>query len=153
MKDGQANPVEILMIDDNPADIDLVRETFREQMKEGVIQAVRAGSEAPESLPRSGPYARAARPDLILLDLNMPGKNGYEVLREIRQDLDLCCIPVVILTSSTAQQDIDRGYRSSANAYLSKPVGLDQFSNLVRTIEAFWLEAARLPSRGCGQND
>ncbi len=101
----------------------------------------------------AGAFTNTARPDLILLDLNMPGMNGFDVLREIRKDIDLCCIPVVILTSSTAQQDVDRGYQFSANAYLSKPVGLDQFSELVRKVEAFWIEAARLPSVQCGTGD
>jgi CheY-like chemotaxis protein len=150
MKTSDRKPIEILMIDDNPADVELVRETFQEKMSDSVLNVARDGGEALLYLRRAGRYRGAARPDLILLDLNMPGMNGFDVLHEIRRDNELCCIPVVILTSSTAQVDIDRGYQSKANAYLSKPAGLDQFSDLVRTLEAFWLEVARLPSRHCG---
>ncbi len=149
MDNQQMRPIRILMIDDNPADVELVRETFRERAQENVLNAAHDGHEAMRYLHRDGPYTDAARPDLILLDLNMPGLNGFDVLREIRKDYDLCCIPVVILTSSTAQQDIDRGYQFNANAYLAKPVGLDQFSALVLKIEEFWMETVRLPSRQC----
>ena len=149
MDNNRLKPIQILMIDDNPADVDLVRETILEKEPDSVLTEAHDGADAMLYLRRSGRYSQAPRPDLILLDLNMPGMDGFDVLREIRKDVDLTCIPVLILTSSTAQQDVDRGYQFSANAYLAKPVGLDQFSALVRTIEEFWLAAVRLPSRQC----
>ncbi len=150
MKDpGQLAGMEILMIDDNPADIELVRETFAEEAMPGVLNSARDGEEALRYLRRLGPYRNAARPDLILLDLNIPGRNGFDILKEIRIDRELSCIPVVILTSSAAQSDVDRSYQLQANAYVVKPVGLDQFSRLAHSLETFWLKVARLPSRGC----
>jgi CheY-like chemotaxis protein len=137
-------PLEILMVDDNPADFELVRDTFEEQALPGLLSSVRDGDEALRYLRGAAP-----RPDLILLDLNIPGKDGFEILNEIRVDQELSCIPIVILTSSSSEQDIDRSYQLGANAYVVKPVGLDQFSGLVRSIESFWLGTARLPSKTC----
>jgi CheY-like chemotaxis protein len=132
------------MVDDNPADFELVRDTFEEQALPGLLSSVRDGDEALRYLRGAAP-----RPDLILLDLNIPGKDGFEILNEIRVDQELSCIPIVILTSSSSEQDIDRSYQLGANAYVVKPVGLDQFSGLVRSIESFWLGTARLPSKTC----
>ena len=149
MSSPPMRPLEILMVDDNPADFELVRETFEEQALPGTLSSVRDGDEALRYLRGAAPYSAAPRPDLILLDLNIPGKDGFAILNEIRIDQALSCIPIVILTSSSSEQDIDRSYQLGANAYVVKPVGLDQFSGLVRSIESFWLGAARLPSKTC----
>ena len=137
------------MVDDNPADFELVRDTFEEQALPGQLSSVRDGDEALRYLKQAHPYSTAPRPDLILLDLNIPGKDGFEILNQIRVDHELSCIPIVILTSSASEEDIDRSYQLGANAYVVKPVGLDQFSMLVRSIESFWLGIARLPSKTC----
>ena len=126
-----------------------MRDTFEEQSLPGQLSSVRDGDEALRYLRRAHPYSAAPRPDLILLDLNIPGKDGFEILNQIRVDQELSCIPIVILTSSASEEDIDRSYQLGANAYVVKPVGLDQFSMLVRSIESFWLGTARLPSKTC----
>ena len=149
MSSPSIKPLEILMVDDNPADFELVRDTFEEQALPGMLSSVRDGDEALRYLKRTHPYSAAPRPDIILLDLNIPGKDGFEILNQIRVDQELSCIPIVILTSSASEEDIDRCYQLGANAYVVKPVGLDQFSMLVRSIEAFWLATARLPSKTC----
>jgi CheY-like chemotaxis protein len=149
MSSTPIRPLEILMVDDNPADFELVRDTFEEQSLPGLLSSVRDGDEALRYLRRAHPYGAAPRPDLILLDLNIPGKDGFEILSQIRVDQELSCIPIVILTSSASEEDIDRSYQLGANAYVVKPVGLDQFSMLVRSVEAFWLGTARLPSKTC----
>ena len=149
MSSTPLRPLEILMVDDNPADFELVRDTFEEQALPGQLCSVRDGDEALRYLKRAHPYNAAPRPDLILLDLNIPGKDGFEILNEIRVDQELSCIPIVILTSSSSEQDIARSYQLGANAYVVKPVGLDQFSGLVRSIESFWLGTARLPAKTC----
>ena len=137
--------VKILLVEDSPGDVRLITETFKEGKLHVDLQAVSDGVEAMAFLRREGSYAKAPRPDLILLDLNMPRKNGREVLKEIKADDDLKRIPVVVLTTSTADKDILESYNLHANCYVSKPVELDDFIRAVRSIETFWLTIVQLP--------
>jgi chemotaxis family two-component system response regulator Rcp1 len=138
-------PIEILMVEDNPGDVRLTREALREGKVRNVVHAVEDAELALDFLRQRGAYADVPRPDLVLLDLKLPGKSGLELLAEIKADATLRCIPVVILTSSQAEEDIARSYKLHANAYVSKPVGLDNFIHAVKTIENFWLEIVKLP--------
>jgi len=138
-------PVEILLVEDNPGDVRLTLETLKESKLLNRMSVVVDGEEAMAFLRREGPYAGAPRPDLILLDLNLPKKDGREVLAEIKVDEHLRRIPVIILTTSSAEQDIARTYDLHANCYITKPVDLDQFSTVVRAIEAFWFTIVKLP--------
>ncbi|MCX6081965.1 MAG: response regulator [Chloroflexi bacterium] len=138
-------PIEILMIEDNPGDVRLTREVLGEASVHNSLVAVKDGEEAMNYLYKRGSFADAARPDLILLDLNLPKMSGLEILQKIKSDKDLRSIPVVILTSSQAEHDILAGYDAYANAYITKPVSLDQFNRIVLAIEGFWLETVRLP--------
>lgn len=137
-------PIEILMVEDNPGDVRLAQETLREEKVHCRLQIARDGEEALAFLRREAAYARAVRPDLILLDLNLPKKSGLEVLAEIKTDAALKCIPVVILTTSRAEQDIVQSYTLYANAYVVKPVDLEQFIKVVQSIENFWFEIVTL---------
>lgn len=137
--------VEILLVEDNPGDVRLTVEAFKEGKLANRLHVVKDGIEALAHLRRQGQYATAVRPDLILLDLNLPRKDGREVLAEIKVDADLKRIPVVILTTSTAEQDILKSYDLHANCYITKPVDLDQFIRVVKAIEDFWLEIVKLP--------
>ena len=141
-------PVEILLVEDNPGDVRLTLEIFKETKMANKVTAVGDGVEAMAYLRREGKFAGAARPGLILLDLNLPRKDGREVLREIKQDADLRTIPVVILTTSRADEDILKSYNLHANCYITKPVDLNQFMKVVGSIEEFWLTVVRLPSGG-----
>lgn len=138
--------IEILLVEDNPGDVRLTLEALKEAKVYNKINAVADGVEAIAYLRREGPYARATRPDLILLDLNLPRKDGREVLEEIKQDADLKRIPVVVLTTSNTEEDILRSYSLHANCYITKPVDLDQFMKVVRSIQDFWLTVVKLPS-------
>ncbi|MBF8285995.1 MAG: transcriptional regulator [Anaerolineales bacterium] len=138
-------PIEILMVEDNPGDVRLAQEALREAKVRNHIHVLTDGVEALAYLRRQGRYANASRPDVILLDLNLPKKDGREVLAEIKVDPNLLRIPVVILTSSEAEEDILKAYNLHANAYVAKPVGLEQFMAVVRQIEGFWLEIVKLP--------
>lgn len=138
-------PVEILMIEDNLGDVRLTTEALRETKVRNNLNVVGDGEEALAFLHREGKYANAPRPDLILLDLNLPKKDGREVLEVIKSNEDLGRIPVVILTTSRAEEDILRTYNLHANCYITKPVGLDQFVKVVQSIEAFWLTIVKLP--------
>ena len=138
-------PIEILMVEDNPGDVRLMQEAFREAKVRNNIHIAADGVEALAFLRRQGRYADVPRPDVILLDLNLPKKDGREVLAEIKADPNLLRIPVVILTSSEAEEDILKAYNLHANAYVAKPVGLEQFMAVVRQIEGFWLEIVKLP--------
>jgi CheY-like chemotaxis protein len=138
-------PIEILMVEDNPGDVRLTQEALREAKVRNNIHVLTDGVEALAYLRRQGRYANASRPDVILLDLNLPKKDGREVLAEIKVDPNLLRIPVVILTSSEAEEDILKAYNLHANAYVAKPVGLEQFMAVVRKIEGFWLEIVKLP--------
>jgi len=138
-------PVEILLVEDNPADIRLTREAIKEFKIHNTLHVITNGVEALAFLRREGGYADAARPDLVLLDLNLPNKNGLDVLKEIKTDEALQHIPVVILTASKADQDVLDAYYLHANCYITKPVGLAQFEKIVRSIEEFWFTIVALP--------
>jgi chemotaxis family two-component system response regulator Rcp1 len=139
-----AMPVEILLVEDNPGDVRLTKEALKDAKVRNHLNVVMDGAEAMAFLRRQGKHAAAVRPDLILLDLNLPKKNGREVLEEIKKDDSLQHIPVVILTTSQAEQDILESYRLRANAYVTKPVDLEQFLKVVGLIEEFWLEIVKL---------
>lgn len=139
------NPIVILMVEDNPGDVRLTQEALSDAKVRNKMHVVGDGIEALEFLHRQGKYADAPIPDLILLDLNLPRKNGNEVLEEIKNDPELRRIPVVILTTSQAEKDILTSYDNHANAFVTKPVDLEQFITVVKSIEGFWLEIVRLP--------
>ena len=140
-----SKPYEILLVEDNPGDVRLTRETLKEFKALNNLSVVGDGVEAMAFLRREGKYSQASRPDLILLDLNLPRKDGREVLSEIKVDDRLKRIPVVILTTSTAEKDVLNTYEHHANCYIKKPVELDQFSAVVKSIEAFWFTTVILP--------
>jgi two-component system, chemotaxis family, response regulator Rcp1 len=137
--------IEILLVEDNPGDVRLTVEALSTAKVRNTLHVVEDGERALAFLHQEAPYANSPRPDLILLDLNLPRKGGWEVLAEIKQDPDLKRIPVVILTSSAAEQDILQSYDLHANCYITKPVDLDQFLRIVRLIEDFWLVVVKLP--------
>lgn len=138
-------PVEILLVEDNPGDVRLTQEALKENKMLNHLSVVVDGEDAISFLRQEGEYATAIRPDLILLDLNLPRKDGREVLAEIKADEHLKRIPVVVLTTSSAEQDILKSYDLHANCYITKPVDLDQFITIVRSIEDFWLTIVKLP--------
>lgn len=140
-------PFEVLLVEDNPGDVLLTQEALAEAKLHVTLSVVADGVEALDFVYRRGAYADAPRPDLILLDLNMPRKDGREVLEEIKADQALCGIPVVVLTTSQAEQDIVRTYTLHANAYVTKPVDLDQFITIVHAINQFWFTIVTLPPR------
>jgi two-component system, chemotaxis family, response regulator Rcp1 len=137
--------LDILLVEDNPGDVRLAMEALKEAKLLNQITNVPDGVEALAYLRREGKYAEAARPDLILLDLNLPKKDGREVLAEIKNDASLKRIPVVILTTSRAEQDILKAYNLHANCYITKPVDLDQFIKVAKSIDDFWFTMVRLP--------
>ena len=139
-------PVDILLVEDNPGDVRLTQEALKESDVLNTLHVAVDGVEALAFLHREGNYEDAPRPDIIFLDLNMPRKDGREVLAEIKADEDLCRIPVVILTTSEAEEDILRSYDLHANCYITKPVDLEQFIEVVATIQGFWLSMAKLPT-------
>ncbi len=140
-----AKAVEILLVEDNPGDARLTEEAFKDSRLLNSMHRVTDGVEALAYLRQEGQYATAARPDIILLDLNMPRKDGREVLAEIKEDPDLKSIPVVVLTTSDADTDVMKSYELHANCYITKPVDLEKFMNIVQRIEDFWLAIVRLP--------
>jgi len=140
-------PVEILLVEDNPGDVRLTIEGLNESKVRNNLRVARDGVEAMAFLRRESPFPDAIRPDLILLDLNLPRKDGREVLTEIKADPALKTIPVVILTTSRAEQDVLRSYELQANCYISKPVDLEQFITVVKSIEDFWLTIVTLPNK------
>jgi chemotaxis family two-component system response regulator Rcp1 len=140
-------PIEILLVEDNPGDVDLTKEALERAKVANRLQVVEDGAEALDFLFRRGPYAAASRPDIILLDLNLPRKDGREVLAEIKADPELADIPVVVLTTSQADEDIIRAYRLHANCYITKPVDFNQFLRIIETIEEFWLTIVKLPRK------
>lgn len=144
---SELRPIEILLVEDNAADVRLTIEALREGKVRNRLTVARDGEEALEVLERRGPHAEAPRPDLILLDLNLPRKDGREVLAAIKANSELKRIPVVVLTTSGAEADILRSYELHANCYITKPVDLEQFVNVVRSIDDFWLTVVRLPER------
>ncbi|HEY0016178.1 MAG TPA: response regulator [Longimicrobium sp.] len=139
-------PIEVLLVEDNPGDVRLTREALRDGKVHNHLSVVPDGVEALAFLRRQGKYADAPRPDLILLDLNLPKKDGREVLQDIKADPALQRIPVVVLTSSEAERDIAQAYALHANCYITKPVDLDQFITVVRSIEDFWFTIVKLPA-------
>ena len=143
---ASGTPIEILLVDDNPGDVRLVQEALKDAKLLNPLRVARNGEEALQFLRREGQYADVPRPDLMLLDLRLPGIDGLEVLRRIKADPVLRRIPVVILTTSDAERDIFKAYDLNANCYISKPVDLDQFMKVVRKIEQFWFTMVKLPS-------
>jgi CheY-like chemotaxis protein len=139
-------PIEILLVEDNAADVRLTEEALKEGKVRNNLHVARDGMEALEFLRRQGKHAKATRPDLILLDLNLPRRDGREVLAEIKDDPALKMIPVVVLTTSSAEADILKSYKLHANCYITKPVDLEQFVSVVKSIDDFWLTVVRLPS-------
>ena len=146
-----SGPIEILLVEDNPADVRLMQEGLRDAKLHNSINVVYDGVDALAFLRKEGKYAGSPRPDLILLDLNLPKKDGREVLEEIKSDGQLKQIPVVVLTCSEAEQDIIKAYESHANCYVTKPADFDQFIRVVRSIEDFWFTIVRLPTEGDGR--
>jgi len=140
-----AKPIEILLVEDNPAEVRLTMEGLKEARIANHLNAVNDGQSAIEYLRRRGKYAAAPRPDLILLDLNLPGIDGRTVLRTIKEDPDLRVIPVVIITSSEAETDIIKSYEDHANCFISKPIDFEGFTKVIRSIEHFWFTVVRLP--------
>ncbi|MEZ0238084.1 MAG: response regulator [Methylophilaceae bacterium] len=143
---AMGRPVEFLLAEDNPGDVRLTKEALRESKISNNLNVVPDGVEAMAFLRRTGNYANAPRPDVILLDLNLPKKDGREVLAEVKADPNLRLIPVVIITSSEAEQDVLRTYELHANCYVTKPVDLEQFIKVIQSIETFWLTIVTLPS-------
>jgi CheY-like chemotaxis protein len=139
--------VDILLVEDNPGDVRLIVEGLRESTVRHNLHVVHDGVEALEFLRRKGRFVDAVRPDLILLDLNLPRMDGREVLGEVKSDPDLKTIPVVVLTTSRAEQDILQSYQLHANCYVTKPVYLEEFLEVIRSIEEFWLTTVTLPHR------
>jgi chemotaxis family two-component system response regulator Rcp1 len=145
-----ANPLQVLLVEDSPGDVRLTQEVFRDANITINLHVASDGVEAMGFLRREGDHAAAPRPDLILLDLNLPRMDGREVLAQVKKDRDLKTIPTVILTTSDAEADIIRSYQLQANCYLTKPVQLDAFEALVKSINDFWLTTAKLPHQRHG---
>jgi two-component system, chemotaxis family, response regulator Rcp1 len=145
MNTQETRPIEILLVEDSPSDTELTLEALKDFKVRNHVSVVEDGVQAMEFLRRQGPYAQAPRPDLIMLDLNLPRKDGREVLAAIKSDEGLKPIPIVVLTTSRADQDILRAYQLNANCYINKPVDFNQFLEVVRSIESFWLYVVTLP--------
>jgi chemotaxis family two-component system response regulator Rcp1 len=143
-----AKPVEILLVEDNPGDADLARDALESSKIRNTLHVVGDGEEAMAFLRQSGKFKDAPRPDIVLLDLNLPKKDGREVLAEIKADEELKRIPVVILTTSRAEEDILKSYNLHANCYITKPIDLTQFVKVVKSIEDFWFTIVKLPPNG-----
>ncbi|HVL05808.1 MAG TPA: response regulator [Acidimicrobiales bacterium] len=141
-------PIQILLVEDSPGDVSLTRHALKQAKVANELNVVADGEEAMAYLRRESPYEDVARPELVLLDLNLPRKDGREVLAEMKQDLDLSTIPVVVLTTSSDETDVLKAYQLHANSYVTKPVELDKFLEAVRSIESFWLSIVRLPGSG-----
>jgi CheY-like chemotaxis protein len=140
-------PVRILLVEDSPSDVAMTRAALRDGRIANNLSVVSDGEAAMAYLHRQGEYSHAERPDLVLLDLNLPKKDGREVLAEVKEDQDLKTIPIIVLTTSAAEIDVLRSYQLHANSYVTKPVGLDAFLESVRSIEDFWLTLVRLPNQ------
>jgi two-component system, chemotaxis family, response regulator Rcp1 len=146
MKKQQGTALALLLVEDNPGDVRLIQEALKEEEDIRILAAVPDGAEAMEFLRKEARYASAAQPDLILLDLNLPGKSGMDVLHEIKVDHQLKQIPVIILTSSRSRKDIMEAYGLHANCFVSKPADIDDFFFIVRSIKEFWSSIAALPN-------
>jgi CheY-like chemotaxis protein len=140
-------PIQILLVEDDPGDVLMTREAFEDNKVGNVLHVVQDGMQALDFLYRRGEYTEAARPDLILLDLNLPKYDGRQVLEKIKNDPDLAMIPVVVLTTSAAEEDILRSYKLHANAYVTKPVDFAQFTAAIRQIDEFFVTVVKLPNR------
>jgi len=140
-------PLEILLVEDDPGDIELTREALADSKLLIHLHVVEDGEEAMAFLRQEGQYADGPTPDVVLLDLNLPKKDGRQVLKEIKEAKDLKMIPVVILTTSSAEEDILKTYKLGANCYITKPVGLEQFTRVVEAIDNFWVTVVKLPTR------
>jgi CheY-like chemotaxis protein len=145
MNTQETRPIEILLVEDSPSDTELTLEALKDFKVRNHVSVVEDGVQAMLFLRRQGPYAEAPRPDLIMLDLNLPRRDGREVLADIKGDENLKSIPIVVLTTSRADQDILRAYQLNANCYINKPVDFNQFLEVVRSIESFWLYVVTLP--------
>ena len=147
IKNGElGRSIEILLVEDNPGDVRLTMEAFKDAKVRNRISGAENGVEAMAFLRREGKYAKAPRPDIILLDLNLPKKDGRQVLAEVKADEKLKSIPVVILTTSEDEEDILKAYDLHANCYITKPVSFEQFMRVVKSIELFWLSVVKLPA-------
>ena len=144
---NRVSPIEVLLVEDDPGDVLMTKEAFNEHKVRNRLNVVSDGAEALAYLRREGPYADAVRPDLVLLDLNLPRRDGREVLAEIKNDESLHQIPVVVLTTSEAEEDILCSYQLHANAYVTKPVDFDRFINVIRQIDEFFVTVVKLPPR------
>lgn len=144
----ESRPIEILLVEDHPADVRLTQEVLADGNVEHNLHDVGDGEAAMRFLRQEAEHADAPRPDLVLLDLNLPKMDGREVLAEIKSDRDLMQIPVIALTTSTAERDIFEAYEHRVNAYINKPVNLQEFVEVVRSIESFWMSLAKLPDQG-----
>jgi chemotaxis family two-component system response regulator Rcp1 len=144
---GDWQPIEILLVEDNPGDVELTREALGDAKVANRLNVVDDGADAIDFLFRRGRFANAPRPDIILLDLNLPKKDGRQVLSEIKANPDLAQIPVVVLTTSQAEEDILRAYQLHANCYITKPVDFNQFLRIIASIEDFWLTVVKLPKK------
>jgi two-component system, chemotaxis family, response regulator Rcp1 len=142
------NPIEILLVEDNPGDVRLTQEALKEGKVRNHLSHVDDGAKAVDFLFRRPPYQAAPRPDLILLDLNLPRVDGREVLRRIKAEVSLRSIPIVVLTTSQADEDVFKAYDLHVNCYITKPIDLSQFLTVVKAIEDFWLTIVKLPARG-----
>lgn len=140
-----SRPIELLLVEDNPGDVRLTKEALKDGKVLNNLSVVSDGVEALAFLRREGEYGEAPRPDMVLLDLNLPRKDGREVLEEVKTDPDLKRIPVVVLTTSKAEQDIMKSYELHANCFITKPVDFNKFMDVVKAIEAFWLTIVKLP--------
>ncbi len=146
MKEEHAgHPIQILLVEDNPGDVRLTKEALKEAKVRNILHVAMDGEEAIAFLKREGKHAGAVRPDVIMLDLNLPKKTGLEVLKDIKADETLKRIPVVVVTTSSAEQDIVKSYNLHANCYVTKPVDLGQFLEVVKAIDSFWLTIVKLP--------
>jgi CheY-like chemotaxis protein len=141
------NAIDVLLVDDDPGDTLMIREAFEHNKVKNTLESVADGVQAMQYLRREGEYANAPRPDLILLDLNLPRKDGREVLAEIKSDPQLATIPVVVLTTSNAEEDVLRSYQLHANAYVTKPVDFERFIEVVRQIDEFFVTVVKLPGQ------
>lgn len=141
------NSIHILLVEDNPADVDLTLEALSSDKIANSVDVVKDGVEAMEFLRHEGKFAGSTRPDVIFLDLNLPRKDGREVLAELKQDALLCDIPVVVLTTSQEEEDIVKSYKLHANCYISKPVNLSEFLRVVQAIDHFWFQIVALPPK------
>jgi chemotaxis family two-component system response regulator Rcp1 len=150
MAETHTRPIEILLVEDSAADVRLTKEALKEAKVRNVLNVVDDGVKAMEYLQQKGNYADATRPDLILLDLNLPRKGGREVLEEIKIDPNLKRIPVVILTVSRAEEDVLHSYNLHANCYITKPVDFPKFMDVIKSIEDFWLTIVKLPNGSNG---